>query len=708
MIGAFGGSDRTIRHAVVLAGAILGLFVLFPAGPGAAQQEDGWNGARALQLMDMARERRAQPLADSTLQNYRATAEGVVYFYLDRRDADERVLVRTDQVAVEVFWAQPDLTKQRIVGLRDRSALPNRMYYHLDHLTVVQNGFGDVMRMGDGDEVADVPHPAAPGSDSIYDFRLTDSLSMRLPGRPTPIKAYRIDVRPVHMDRSAIIGSVYVDHETGDIVRMTFTFTPVSYVDRRLERINVSLDNGLWQGRYWLPNEQSVEIRRQIPELDFVATSVIQGRFQIRDYEFNLELPEQLFWGYRVVTVPREQREAYPFDRGIYEDLHEAGLAPPPEMDVLRARAATLVRQRVLSGLPRLRLSLPNASQVLHFDRATGLHLGAGASYAVSTSTRLESTFGFAFGAEQPALSIGLRKQVGDATLVRTRAYLNATRDLGVRPGAPGALNTFSALAGTDFLDPYWASGFSVDITHPLNPTWELGVRARIEEHESAALARLDAPLGDASFRAVRPIDEGTLGGASIFVERTDHERSGWSWQTRATLDVASLEGNLFVAPRIDAALHRGNATRATEFDVRVGAGFAASSPPAQAHALAGGRNTIPGYAYRSFAGDAFVVADAEASRDVHAPWIRARLLAAAGWVGDVGPTARTLDGGLAGSDRVRDLWTARPTGGIRTSIGAGISLGWDILRFDVVRGLSRDGEWQFLFSIQPRLWGVL
>src|SRR5690606_29262744 len=114
---------------------------------------------------------------------------------------------------------------------RDESTFPNRMVYHLDHLTVVQNGFGDVIRLGDGDEVRDVPHPAAAGADAVYDYRLADSLTLRLPGRPEPIRAYEIEVRPQDMNAPALIGSVYVDRETADIVRMTFTFTPASYVD---------------------------------------------------------------------------------------------------------------------------------------------------------------------------------------------------------------------------------------------------------------------------------------------------------------------------------------------------------------------------------------------------------------------------------------------------------------------------------------------
>src|SRR5690606_37699892 len=161
------GSLYVMRHRLVLLLAALGPFVGVSAA--AAQQPDttgqpqavlvdtsgtsAWNDARAHSLIAKARERRRAPLADSTLRDYRARAEGFVYFYIDRRETDERTLVKIDQVALDVFWAYPDLTKQRIVGMRDESRLPNRMYYHLDHLTVVQNGFGDIIRMGDGDEV---------------------------------------------------------------------------------------------------------------------------------------------------------------------------------------------------------------------------------------------------------------------------------------------------------------------------------------------------------------------------------------------------------------------------------------------------------------------------------------------------------------------------------------------------------------------------
>ncbi|MGH7447224.1 MAG: hypothetical protein ACRELT_06670, partial [Longimicrobiales bacterium] len=336
------------------------------------------------------------------LRNYSARAEGFIYFYLDRRDSEERTLVKVDQVALELHWAPPDRSSQRIVGLRDESRLPNRMHYHLDHLTVVQNGFGDMIRMGDGDEVRDVPHPAAPGSDSIYEFRLGDSLTLRLPNAAQPIRVYELEVRPLRRDRPALVGSVFVDRGSADIVRMSFTFTPASYVDARLDYISVSLDNGLWEGRYWLPNEQTLQIRRQIPELDFAAGAVIHGRMRISDYTFNDSLPATAVFGRHVTAVPSAQREAFDFERGIYDDLNDAGLSPPPDLATIRERAAELMGTRALSGLPRIRLGLASLSSALRYNRAEGVALGAGLVYAPGPPWRFGLAGGYAFGPARP------------------------------------------------------------------------------------------------------------------------------------------------------------------------------------------------------------------------------------------------------------------------------------------------------------------
>jgi hypothetical protein len=687
-------------------GVLLGL-ALSPA-LAAAQEPVDWNAPRALEFVTRARERRAQPVVDSLLRNYHAKAAGMVYFYLDRRESEERTPVKSDQIALEVYWGAPNRTKQRIVGMRGENALPNRMYYHLDHLTVVQNEFGDVIRLGDGDEVRDVPHPAAPGSDSIYDFRIADSLTIRLPGAPEPVRTYQVDVRPKRTDRSAFVGSLFLDRATADIVRMTFTFTPAAYVDRRLDYINISLDNSLWDGRYWLPYEQAVEIRRQLPELDFIAGAVILGRFRISDYEFNLDLPPNFFAGNSVTAAPRTEREAFEFESTLYQDLIETGLAPPAHMRELRAQAAALLRKRALSGLPRLRPSLPNASSAFRYNRAEGTFLGAGASYVPGETFRAELTGGYAFGANHGAASVGLRFDPSEALRIRSDLYYNALRDLGVRPGAPGALNTISALSfGEDFLDPFYARGARLSVEYSLNSLWDLAFALTGERHDSATLAAGTVLFGDASsFRPVRPVDEGRLFAGRASIARVEPETAIRDWGGKLTVEAGSFDGHFFARPTAELTLLRQSSDLRLAARLRAATGFTFGSPASQQLFLLGGRETLPGYAYRSFLGEAFGTAQLELSRQIASPWLGVRLLGAtglAGWLGGPPDSAASPAASAAWT-----TWNARPTAGLRTSIGAGASFFYDILRLDLVRGLNDGGEWQLLFSVTPRVWGFL
>lgn len=650
------------------------------------------------------------PVADSLLRSYQSRAHGRVYFYLDRRNSDARTLVKTDQIALEVFWEAPNRTKQRIVGLRDESRLPNRMRYHLDHLTVVQNEFGDAIRLGDGDEVRDVPHPAAAGSDSIYDFRLADSLTIRLPGAPEPVRAYEIEVRPKRTDRPAIVGSLYVDRASADIVRMTFTFTPVSYVDPRLDYINISLDNSLWEGRYWLPYEQSVEIRRQIPELDFIAGAVILGRFRISDYQLNIDLPPRTFVGFRVESLPPEQRRAYPFESGLYDELGEVGLGPPPSMAELRAEAARLLGLPSLSGLPDFRLSLGAASEVFRFDRAESAFLGTGVSWAPGPWLRTEVSAGFASGPEHGAAAIGIEAQPPGGPGVELRGYFNDIRDLGIRPGAAGAISTLAAMTdGRDYRDPWYVSGVRAAVQLAGGPDRTLFLEARSERHRSAMLTRERAPFAPGErFRPVRAVDEGWLHAIEAAVERPEPIPGEPGIGLRLALEAGLFDGDPYLRPTARAVLQRSSADLRTHLRVRAAGGLAFTldgSPLAAQHRfLLGGRNTLPGYEYRSFGGDAFALVDASVGRDVAWPWLRLHASAA---LGAAASLAEEAD--LAGTEPVdwRRDWGVGPTDGLRPSVGIGAGMLWDILRLDIARGL-RDGEWQFLFSVSDRLWGLL
>jgi hypothetical protein len=131
-------------------------------------------------------------------------------------------------------------------------------------------------------------------------------------------------------------------------------------------------------------------------------------------------------------------------------------------------------------------------------------------------------------------------------------------------------------------------------------------------------------------------------------------------------------------------------------------AGDAAPAPPAaQQYFVFGGRNTLPGYAYRSFAGNLYALTDVDMARDVAWPWLRVHALAAVGYA-DLPD-----DDGEAGGISPFDAWDVRMTRGLRPSVGAGVGLLWDVLRIDLNRGL-RGGEWQVTLAVNERLWGVL
>jgi hypothetical protein len=645
-------------------------------------------------LIERARERRAVPRTDSGLANYQATASGYVYFFLDRAGSDERTLVKVDQLALEVYWAAPNLTKQRIVGLRDASKLPNRMRYHLDHLTVVQDEFGDLIRMGDGDEVRAVPHPAAHGSEEVYDFRLADSISIRLPSSPQPILVYELEVRPRQTDRPAFVGSIFLDRASAAIVRMNFTFTPASYVDRRLDYIRVSLDNGLWDGKYWLPHEQSLEIRRQVPELDIPAGGVIRGTLQIGGYLFNQELPPGFFRGPRVIALPREEREQHPFDAGLFEGLAAEGISANADLAALRRQAVALIGKRYLSGLPRLRLYAPNASSVLRYNRAESLFLGGGLSYAPAPTARLRLATGYATGPGHLSLAGGWQGQLGKETALWVQGERYALRDLGVRPGAVGALNTIAAMsAGSDFLDPYYASGVGAGAERRLGGAWKAALELGYERHRSAELTTRHALLDrEASFRPVRAVAEGSLLRTRLALLRDAPMGEGWSGALR--LDGGSFEGATYLRPTLEGSWSRRSADHRTEVELNGAAGILAGDAPPQMLFLLGGAGTLPGYRYRSFGGERFLLAGAEVSREVLAPWVRLRLLGAAGWAGR--------------GERTPGSWDVQTTDGIRTSVGAGVGLFYDLLRLDLARGLQQGGSWQWIVSVNPGLSGIL
>ena len=197
-----------------------------------AQAQQQWNDPRVLTLVREATALRARQLADSGLVDYRATAHGYLTFLAQLGEGfrEPPRVVKADELALEVYWRAPNLSKQRIVGRRDTTLLPTDISYHRDHLGIVQNNFPAIIRLGDGDEVQDVPHPLSPPGLGQYDFALTDSLRITLPGRV--ISVFEVKVRPKDDREPRVIGAVYLDRDDAQVVRMALSFTRAAFLDR--------------------------------------------------------------------------------------------------------------------------------------------------------------------------------------------------------------------------------------------------------------------------------------------------------------------------------------------------------------------------------------------------------------------------------------------------------------------------------------------
>ncbi len=682
------GLDRNapFARALGLATALVGGASLV-----SAQQAPAWNDVRVLDLVERGAATR-KAAATGGLRAYAAEAQGYVYYFIDRRATEERNLVKTDQLAVRVFWKAPGLTRQHIVGRRDEKRMPTSIRYHIDHLAIVQENFEDAIRIGDGDEVASVPHPLAPGATARYDFLLADSITVAFAGDLDPVRAYEVQVRPRDPARPGFVGILLLDRETAAVVRMNFTFTPASYVDRHLDYIQVSLENSLWDRRHWLPYRQTVEIRRELPFLDLPLGSVIRGSWRIGGYDFAVDPPDAFFTGPQIGRDSDEALRAFPFERGLYAQIDEEGLDPTAESIDVQAEATRLVRGRTLSGLRRLRLAAPSLSEAVRYNRAEGWVAQGGLGFRAADRLRLTTLLGHSHG--EGRLVGRARAMLEDPNRPGTNAldfdlFLREPRDIGPVQGSSRIANTLASLFHrTDWTDPYFATGARIRASRSLGPI-SGGAEARYERHRSARVAVGGEPGGE-GWRPVRDIEEGDLAAVRLSASLgTPTHLFGTAAATWGRFGGASYrEASLSLAAD-RSWLEHGVELRAT-----LDAGAVSSDAPRQSFYLLGGRETLPGYDYRSLVGDAFWLLRVEGSRRLFGPWLRIRGVGAAG---------RTR---LASAE-VPESWNAHPPRIARFSAGLGLALGWDLVQIDLTRGLN-GGFWEVVVDFGRRFRDLL
>ena len=683
---------------VALAVRAVGILVCSVPAPAPAPAQT-WNSKEALSLAHRAVQRRSGTVTDSSLHDYKAQAHGFLFFLgaFGQGLAEPPRLVKADQLELEVYWKAPASSKQRVIGWRDQTQLPTDINYHRDHLGIIQNNFGSAIRLGEGDEVRDVPHPLAPTGPGLYDFALGDTTTIMFPAREVRVVALR--VRPKDFRQARVVGTLYLDAETADLVRMAFNFTPRSYLDPELEDVSIVLDNALEEQRYWLPYRQEIEIRRRATWLDVPVRGIIRARWEINSYVLNLGLADSWFAGDEITFLPKTERDSFPWKGPLAAALQDVA-EPVRQNDLARVRAEVeqIAGRRALTGLKARRLGVRGVSDLLHANRVEGLALGAGVVLrggGEQRELRARASYGFADHRPKGALSAFERQ---GRSAVEGSVY-REVRDVGDAPVIAPLLNSFSSQEfGRDYGDYYLADGARLTYRHGIGVRSEWRVTAGRESVRSLPIAAAPA---NGAFRPNPP-----LGGTGVDLVQLALERKSEGFAVRRDLHVELLlEGGRKDGGtgylRLSGAGHLLVPIGATHLLFRAQGGVAGTDVPAHRAFVLGGRGTLLGEAFRRWGGARMAL--------LHVEW-RVPVPFVSLGIGPYARTPRTLTVapyvalGSTGRPVPGTPWTAPP--GTRITLGLGFE--WlGVFRWDVGFGTTTH-RFALAFDVARDFWGIL
>ncbi|HXT18584.1 MAG TPA: hypothetical protein VN706_23350 [Gemmatimonadaceae bacterium] len=702
-------------------------------GPSTAGAQT-WNDPRSRSLVEGATQRRLEQLADTGLKDYRATAHGYVTFLAQLGEGlrTPPKIIKSDELELEVYWRAPNLSKQRIIGRRDTLLMPTDIAYHADHLGIVQNNFPNTIRIGDGDEVADVPHPLSPVGLREYDYALADSFAIGTGSRR--IRVYQIKVRPKDDRQPRVAGAVYIEPDGGQVARMDFTFTKSALLDKALEQLSVVLENRLVGGRFWLPSEQKIEIVRRGEWLDFPARGIINGRWEISDYKLNQDPAPVLFTGPEIVSSPADIK-AHKWTGRILDSL-PADVTAVTESDIAQVQeeAQRLIRARALATTRSASLSARNISDFARYDRVEGLGVGAGLTqpFATGLSATVRARYGIDDKMLKGAASIGLTRPDGFAV------HAFAMRDFRDVSDVAERSTVVNSIAGqefaSDYTDPYLvrAVGLTADLT-----TW-MGFDPRL-----TASYGIESPLGIHA-SPVRGTFIPTLTFEERHVRRVELElnRPSQEWLAGTMLGARIDLRGRFPVERSDAVFpraneHSGRASAVVTADHAFGDLRLATTttlarvfkdrraePIVPELVYFGGPVSAPGYDFHSLVSDVGYSEHVELqlpapfigfslgrygrvpSRATIAPYVHGVEVGDApqACVGEP-PLVSAASGSVAvGSTGVDCARSSH----FFPSIGAAYILPFNLVRIDVARGLRGNGRWTFNVDVSRDLWSIL
>jgi hypothetical protein len=576
--------------------------------------------------------------------------------------------------------------------------------------------------MGDEIDFMGIPdepalHPLAPGAANIYRYDIVDSIIVVLPTRT--IRTIAVSVEPRRYDRSLVQGTMWLDADSLDVVRLAVAFVGPGLWEEddespRLIAAEADLEYGLHQGRYWLPSRQILTLDwryRFLPgasmparaistfdeyRLDEVPPIVFQPRTSGSHFDYECDpwssrrgercgerLQVRRSWdddgyNYQIVIPPLDSLARFPFTdsagAAVTFDEEDVGR----KLTELARQAGVLPAEAQVGRRPPLNPALAAALRDgLRFNRVQGPSLGGNLRLRLGALWGLEPSARLSAGDERVTGALALRRDGPDAELwIRGLHSLREAEPWTHGLSLPGAIR--AALLGDDAADYYLSTGAEVGAQWKLGGLRGTRLAMGWERQESVRAtdgsAVHDVMFGDGRLPPNPGIAEGGFGRVSL------SHRFAAAGGSTVDVGVDGLAGGDRAGAR---------AWLVTDFRFAVGdrrvrlsarAGHLLGDSLPQLEFRAGGRHTVRGYEYGVRRGRGLWAAQGEIEI-VPNEWVAPLLLVDVGDV--IGP---------GGGDPL-------------VGVGVGLAAGNGWLRIDVMKGVHPAAVVRADLGVQIPVW---
>ncbi|MGH7458101.1 MAG: hypothetical protein ACREKN_03315 [Longimicrobiaceae bacterium] len=660
-----------------------------------------------------------------TLVDYQADVRSVIQLSLagDSTLGGE-LQISADEMASEVRWRATGHLHQRVVAHRSRVLVPT--VYTLgslyDNPWVVPHMYGATLGLVDPTRergvlvLGSAVHPFSARGVSLYRYSSGDTVGVRVQGET--VRVVPVQVRPRVTPREAgvplTVGTFYLDVDRGAVARARYGVVEqgggigIQGVGNFYQ-----LENSLWNGQFWLPYRQRIEIQ--------VFSRLLGGVLAARSVNDFSNLRLNTGWvppsDDRLLLVRAEGVERVEMDGEV-----AAGAArfAASDFDDLR-RAALAARSGGSLEGTKLSLHYARTSHLFRHDRVEGPYLGLGARLRpadpVDDSWQLYGTAGWAFSEGVARGELSGRYRLAEASELLGGGQVEFTgaayrRLLDSRVFLPThdwdwIYSLTSLFAGVDTRDYYDAQGAEAFLTYGRG-RWSGRVGGRWERQQPVKRNTDRYLFGSADADGFPPLAP-TLPGDHAALEGAVRYALGSGAFGISRSLLASLRGEWGVGDFDYGRLLGLASTRIPlglfGFAARVDGAHLFGDPPPQRVVRFGGREGLRGFEDELFGGSSALLARGRfliglpprgqepvpLGGGFALPPLRPHLvlLAEAGWskVSEQAEVALALTGSL-----VTDGWEG--------SYGAGVSFFDDALTVEYLAPVGELGEGRWYFGL--------